>query len=219
MNVKINGINLYYEKIGCGAPLLFLHGNGENHTVFSKAAEMMKERFTCYLLDTRAHGKSEKAPLHYADMARDVAGFIKQMNLKKVYVLGFSDGGITALLLAIHNPELLCKAVVCGANVSPDGLKSRYLLPMKVGYFFSRSPLLRLMISEPNISAGELASVAVPIAVYAGEFDMVKESHTEMIAASIKGATLRIMKGETHGSYVLDEKKLCQILTESFDNL
>ena len=88
-------INLYYEKTGTGVPLIMLHGNGEDHTIFNKATAVLKKHFTVYAIDTRGHGKSSPVDeLHYEDMANDVYEFICKLNLEKPIVYGFSDGGI-----------------------------------------------------------------------------------------------------------------------------
>ena len=58
MFLEVKGINLYYEKTGQGRPLVMVHGNGESHEIFMEASEVLKESFTCYLPDSRGHGKS-----------------------------------------------------------------------------------------------------------------------------------------------------------------
>ena len=84
-NININNLNLYYEVVGEGKPLVMVHGNGEDHKIFDKAVSLLKDRFACYLIDSRGHGKSEKVKeFHYADMADDSYKFISSLNLKEV---------------------------------------------------------------------------------------------------------------------------------------
>ena len=67
MYIGVNGIQLYYEKTGHGRPLIMVHGNSEDHTIFKEAVEVLKEHFTCYTPDSRGHGQSSPCrELHYA---------------------------------------------------------------------------------------------------------------------------------------------------------
>ena len=73
MIAEVNGVKLFYEKSGEGRPLVMVHGNGEDHTIFDEAVRELKGEYTCYCLDSRCHGKStDTAELHYRDMATDV---------------------------------------------------------------------------------------------------------------------------------------------------
>ena len=124
MYLTVNGIKLYYEKTGSGKPLIMSHCNSMDHRIFKKAAKLLSEKFTVYCPDTRDHGKSEKVGvLHYEDMAEDMRCFIEELRLEKPVFYGFSDGGITGLILASEHPELLSALVVSGASLSPESTK------------------------------------------------------------------------------------------------
>ena len=98
MLIHVNGIDLYYEKTGDGRPLVMSHCNSMDHKIFRRAARVLGERFTVYLVDSRGHGKSTKVKtLHYTDMAEDMAAFITALGLEKPVFYGFSDGGIVGL--------------------------------------------------------------------------------------------------------------------------
>ena len=85
MKITVNNVELFYEVAGSGTPLVMVHGNGEDHTVFDKAAELLSQHFTCYLLDSRGHGSSQKvSEFHYDDMAEDVYQFIQALHLEHV---------------------------------------------------------------------------------------------------------------------------------------
>ena len=58
-NININNLNLYYEVVGEGKPLVMVHGNGEDHKIFDKAVSLLKDRFTCYLKRPWKIGKSK----------------------------------------------------------------------------------------------------------------------------------------------------------------
>jgi len=73
MFLNVNGISMYYEQTGAGRPLIMVHGNGEDHTIFNEAAAVLKDHFTVYAVDSRDHGLSSKVNgLHYLDMAEDL---------------------------------------------------------------------------------------------------------------------------------------------------
>ena len=101
MDAFVNGIRLFYEQTGEGRPLVMLHGNGEDHTIFDEAVEVLSNRFTCYAIDSQGHGQSDEVDeLHYADMASDLLAFLEELDLRDVVLCGYSDGGIVALLAA-----------------------------------------------------------------------------------------------------------------------
>ena len=201
-------INLYYEKTGTGVPLIMLHGNGEDHTIFNKATAVLKKHFTVYAIDTRGHGKSSPVDeLHYEDMANDVYEFICKLNLEKPIVYGFSDGGIVALILAIKHPEAISRIVASGVNTQPNGLNTINLLIYKITYFFTRAKRIKLMLTEPNITDTQLNNIKIPVSVTGGSKDMIKQSHLKHIADNIPNGTLTIFNGEFHGSYVVNSTK------------
>ena len=108
MNIKVNGIDLYYEKTGQGCPIVLLHGNGESHDIFAVLIKRLSPNYTVYAIDSRDHGKSGKVKsLDYGDMMEDVAAFIRQLDIESPVLYGFSDGGIIGLLLAIKYPALI----------------------------------------------------------------------------------------------------------------
>ena len=143
-----------------------IHGNGEDHKIFYKAANILKDHFTCYLIDSRGHGKSDKvSKFHYEDMASDIYQFINKLALKEVNYYGFSDGGIIGLLLASKYPDLLKTMIISGANTKPEALKP---LLLKVFRFINRlknNPLFSLMLNEPHISKEELNKIKTPTLV------------------------------------------------------
>ena len=201
MKKFINGICV--EISGCGAPLFLLHGNGETHHIFEEAAPLLAPHFTLIMPDTRGHGES--APVreyHYADMADDLLMLIRALELPRAAVYGFSDGGITALLAAIASPERISRVIASGANTVPEGLTDDFLQEIGTQYEKTDDPLLRLILEEPHIDEAALAGISVPVHLIAGERDIVKPEHSEWLARTI-GCPLKVLKGETHESYVI----------------
>lgn len=217
MKLHVNGIDLYYEKTGQGPPLLMMHGNGETHAIFHRAVKQLRDRFTVYAIDTRAHGRSSRVkPLHYADMAEDIAQLINALGLKKPFFYGFSDGGIVGLMLAFTYPQLLSRLAVSGASLTPSSSTDATLRFFRIMYKLTRGAKWKLMLDEPQITPEQLAKIEVPTLVLAGEKDMIKEEHTRIIAASVPGARLKILPGEGHASYIMYSTKFCKLITPFF---
>lgn len=209
MYVKVNGINLHYYKQGIGRPLLLLHGNGEDYTIFDQAIKDFSRFYTVYALDSRGHGKSDPVPtLSYQEMAEDVSEFIRILELDKPYLIGFSDGGVVGLLVAMQWPDLLGKLVVAGANLTPAGIKQPWRGIMALQNRISPDAKLELMLTQPHISGWQLSDIRIPTLVLAGEKDMILPEQTQRIARSIPHSKLFILPGETHSSYIVHSDKL-----------
>ena len=216
MFFQTSGANLYYEKYGAGKPLILLHGNGESHDIFNKAIPLLAEHFTVYAVDSRGHGKSSAIDeLHYADMAQDIHEFICGLKIDPPTVYGFSDGGIIALLLAIHYPNSLSGIIASGVNARPNGIRCAWLTLFKLYYLFTKSPLFKLMLSEPNITADMLSKIKIPVSIIGGSRDMIKTSHMKWIAENVQKGQFTLLKGETHSSYVINTEKLAEIIMDS----
>lgn len=213
MLLKVNGVLLYYEVCGEGAPLIMLHGSGGDHTTFDVAAQKLKARFTLYLIDTRGHGQSDKiTEYHYEDMAQDVHDLILALKLNKPMLYGFSDGGIIGLLVASKWPELLSKLVVSGANTVPSGLRAKSWIKFAAKYLKTGNKRYRMIATEPHMTDAQLKKITVPTFVLAGSGDIIKLRHTKYISRMIKGSTLRIFDGESHSSYVSHSDKIADYL-------
>jgi pimeloyl-ACP methyl ester carboxylesterase len=214
MFIGVNGIQLYYTKTGHGRPLLMVHGNGEDHTIFDEAINVLKEHYTCYAVDSRGHGKSSPCrEFHYKDMAADMIAFMTELDLTDVAFYGFSDGGIIGLLAAINSARIT-HLIVSGANISTKGCKLSFRLLLRGMSIVKRDPMIELMQKEPDIDPAQLSAIRVPTVVLAGSKDLIRESETRLIAESIPGARLRILKGEKHGSYIVHSTKIATIIEE-----
>ena len=209
MYIQLNSQVICYEKTGEGSPVILLHGNREDHHIFDVLSDTMSRDHTVYAMDSRGHGESATPKeYHYADMAEDVINLIEGLDIEKPYLLGFSDGGIVALLTAIKRSNLLSGIVCCGANLSPAGIHHRDLRTFKKEYKQSGDPRMLMMLQEPHIDSGDLRRISVPAWIFAGERDCVKEKETRQIASSIPGAKLMIVPNEDHSSYIIDTDKV-----------
>ncbi len=209
MYIHINRQILFYEKTGEGRPLLLLHGNGEDHTIFDTLIPLLERTHTVYAIDSRGHGASNPTEEYsYLGMAEDIAQFITSLEIKAPILYGFSDGGITGLLLALNWPGLLDRLIISGANLHPHGMKHTFLHKIKQHYKKTGNPLERMMLEEPDIPPSALAQIQIPVLVLAAEHDIIKPSHTKLIARKLADAQLCIVPGEDHGSYIIHSDKL-----------
>lgn len=218
MKQQVGAIELCYEKKGEGQPLILIHGNGEDHTIFDAIMEPLSADFTVYALDSRGHGDSTPVDtFDYSEMAEDVRGFIKALGLKRPAVYGFSDGGIIGLLVASQHPDLLSRLMVSGANLNPKGLKAPIYWFFRTLFLFKKDPAMEMMLTEPHIGKGDLERISIPVWVTAGQRDMIRESHTREIAEQIADSRLMLLSGQSHGSYVVHSTRLAQIIKEAME--
>ena len=214
MDAFVNGIRLYYEQTGHGRPLVLLHGNFEDHSIFDEAVSVLADRFTCFCLDSRGHGKSDPVDeLHYDDMAADLIAFLDQLDLRDVVLCGYSDGGIVSLLAARWT-DRITDLIVCGANTHPRGVKRRAYLTIRREHRQDPDIYNTVMLMEPHIPAEQLAAIRARTLVVAGSRDIIREQDTRFIAETIPGAKLMILPGEDHGSYIHHSDKIAYIILD-----
>lgn len=203
-------IQHYYIEQGTGFPLILLHGNGEDVSYFVHQMELFSKHFRVIAIDTRGHGKTPRgeAPFTIRQFADDLLGFMDAHGIQKAHLLGFSDGGNIAMIFAMKYPERVEKLILDGANLDTSGVKWRIQLSIDFGYWMARlfarkrpeaqknAELLGLMVNDPNVKPEELSRIQAPTLVLAGTNDMIKESHTRLIARSIPGAKMVILPGD-----------------------
>lgn len=202
MIVHCNGIDIFYEVRGSGAPLLMLHGNGETHAIFDETANLLARYYSVYTPDTRGHGASSAvSEYHYQDMASDAIALIQALGLARPILYGFSDGGITALLVAQQRPDLVSCVIASGANACPEGLTEDFFAEIRAAEERQHDPLLTLMLTEPHMNERALAAISVPVYLLAGEHDVVRKEHSEWLSR-VMNCPLKVLKGHNHDSYV-----------------
>jgi len=209
MYIQLNSQIICYERTGDGSPVILIHGNGGNHHDLDALAQTMSRDHCVYNMDLRGHGESATPKeYHYNDMASDVINLIQALDIVKPYIVGYSDGGIVALLVAIRASKLISGIVCCGANITPAGIHHRDLKEIKKDFKKTKDPRLEMMLMEPDIQISDLKRISVPALIFAGEKDCIKEKESEKIAANIAESNLSILPGENHDSYIVGTDKL-----------
>lgn len=205
----INGINLYYETYGSGKPLILLHGNGGSIQSFSNQIPFFQQHYQVIAIDSRLQGKSGGSPdsISYNLMASDFCALMDYLHLDSVYVLGWSDGGIDGLIMAMNCPKKVKKLAISGANVVPDSTALPYKDILSMQNFVEHSTfatktdiaLNKMMLEQPNILYSDLKQIHCPVLVMAGDHDIIKPEHTLKIFQSIPSAELCIFPDSQHG--------------------
>ncbi|MCR4963344.1 MAG: alpha/beta hydrolase [Firmicutes bacterium] len=210
-------IRHHYIEDGNGEPILLLHGNGENCGYFKGQMEAFAKRYHVYAIDTRGHGKTARGnkPFTIRQFAEDLLFFLDEHHMEKAHLLGFSDGGNTAMVFAMKYPDRVGRLILNGANLNPKGVRRSTQLPIEVGYRIAKrfsqksdsarlhEEMLGLMVNEPNITPAELKAIRAKTLVIAGTKDMIRESHTRLLAEHIPNSRLIFI----HGDHFIAHKK------------
>jgi pimeloyl-ACP methyl ester carboxylesterase len=215
--IDIDGVKIYFEIYGEGEPLVLIHGNGGNIAYMKPQIEYFKKKYKVIVMDCRGRGKSELGfdSLTYMQMTKDIVAILNFLNLDSTYVIGRSDGGIIALLLAINYPDKVQKVAAFAANLTPDtsALYPYFYDQVKSGrkqademiaiYDTSQDWKVlqqrnRLMEFQPQITASDLHRIKCPVLILSCDRDIIQEEHTLFIYRNISKANLCIFTGENH---------------------
>lgn len=220
---SINGIEMYYETYGNGDPLLVIHGNGQSIADMHFQVAHFSKNYKVIVTDSRGHGKSGmgEGKLTYIQMMEDYNALMEHLNIKGANVLGWSDGGIQALLLAIQHPDKVSKMAVMGANLRPDETAvnpwvGELLQPLSdtVDEMIANKDtsddwqhhrqLLDLLMTQPDIPLESLQQIKTPVLVMAGDKDIIRSEHTLEIFENLPNAHMAILPGQTHWAPATD---------------
>ncbi|KAB2773316.1 alpha/beta fold hydrolase [Brucella anthropi] len=206
---EVNGIEMYYRIVGEGSPILLIPGGLSDQHVWDAQLPILARDHTVIVADSRGQGRSTRTddPITYRLMADDYVALLDFLHIDKVDLVGWSDGGIIGLDIAMRYPERLTSLFAQAANVTPDG---------NTGYAEARAegkpiPELRhyesidkeihaLWANEPNFTDEDLSGISVRTAIVIGDRDTaITREHTEFIASQIPGAELIILPDAGHG--------------------
>ena len=222
--VDVNGVNLYYEVYGEGEPLLMIHGNGGSFSCFENQVEEFSKHFKVILVDCRGRGNSsyqKGVELTFDLQVEDINLFLEKLNIKKTNIVGWSDGGIIGLLLALKHPEKVNKLVTSGANIFPEGVIHLDDMKKTVLDLESKNSnhendlaidLINLDIKYPNLSFTNLNVIQSKSLIIAGDHDEIKNDHTLKIFESIPNAQLAILPNSSHSALIENASLFNQIV-------
>jgi len=209
-----DGVTFYYETYGDGQPLLIVHGNGLSIGSMAAQIEFFEKRYKVIAMDSRDQGRSSDSdgPITYEKMTDDLAALIDHLKLDSVDVLGWSDGGIQALLLGVRHPAKVKKLVAMAANLN-SGKDAFYAETLDlINAMLASTPdsvkdtpegkralkVTGMMLKEPNIKPALLERITAPTLVLAGDHDVIRTEHIVEMFGRLQNAQLAIFPNSTH---------------------
>ncbi|MFF3849317.1 alpha/beta fold hydrolase [Streptomyces sp. NPDC002328] len=218
------GVRTWYETEGTGDPLLLLHGGFSPNETWGAQRADLAAAHRVFLPERRAHGHTPDVagPLSYTDMADDTVAFLERVVGGPAHLVGWSDGGVVALLVAVARPELVRKIVVIGANFRPapecfaepamldamtpgspdmEFFREMYVAVTPDGadhWPVVADKVLDMWRTQPTLTPEDLARVRSPTLVMVGDDDMMTLEHTVALYRAIPGARLAVVPGASH---------------------
>ena len=217
MKVKVNDVNIYYQKLGQGKPLILIHGHHQDGAIFDKLLAPLSLYYTVYVPDMRGHGLSTgKSSEHYQTDVEDLAEFIRQLNLDKVNIFGYGAGGVIALLLADQYPQMVAKLIVAGTYVNGNGVTASHITWNSVRGFLIGDRDSRVALKETFIDPRKLKQIKIPTLCVVGEKDWVKVDHVRWYSQLLPNSRLVIMPRQKHESYVVHSLKMLDLIKDFY---
>lgn len=217
--IDLKDVKIYYEEYGKGQPLLLLHGNNGSIEDFYQQIPFFSKYYRVIAIDTRGQGRSTdltQDPYSYQKFASDLYQITKNLNLDQVDIIGWSDGGNTALIFNYEHPEMVNRIVAIGANMNPAGAKENLIASLKKQVAGNdpktNQRLIQLMLNHPDITANQLSLITNPVLVVAGSEDVIKDEHTRLIHKLIRNSELAIIPNTTHYVPFEQPEKLNEIM-------
>ena len=224
----VNGVKIWYAVFGSGEPLIMLHGGLGNSNYWGNQVPELAKHYKVIVMDSRGHGRSTRneEPYGYDLMASDVVGLLDFLKIDKTALVGWSDGAILGLDIAIHHPERLTKLFAFAANTNPDEVKdvsksdvfNAYIeragkeyeqlsaTPTEFGPFVDQ--IAKMWATQPNWTADDMKKITVPTWIVDGDRDeAIKRENTEFMADNIPGAGLLILPNVSHFAFLQDPKQ------------
>jgi pimeloyl-ACP methyl ester carboxylesterase len=221
-----NGISIHYAVYGQGSPVILLHGGLANTDYWGSQVRALAPHHTVVVMDSRGHGRStrDSRPYGYDLMADDVVALMDVLKVPKADIVGWSDGGILGLDLAMRHPDRVGKIFAFAANTVTSGVVDGVEKNPTFAAFIERAgreyeahsatpaeydafveQISKMWASQPNWTDAQLKALTAPVLVVDGDHDeAIKREHTEYIAATIPGAGLLILPNASHFAFLQD---------------
>ena len=224
----VNGIKLWYAEFGRGSPVILLHGGLANSDYWGNQVRALATRYRVIVMDSRGHGRSTRdaRPFGYDLMASDVLGLMDFLDIRKAAVVGWSDGAILGLDIAIHHPDRLSGLFAFAANSDPSGVKDVTQSPVFTAYIaraekeyerLSPTPaeyqsflaqITKMWETQPNWTAEDLRGITVPVWIVDADHDeAIKRENTLFMADNIPGSGLLIEPRVSHFAFLQNPRQ------------
>ncbi len=240
-HAEVNGVSIYYAVYGQGAPVILLHGGLANSDYWGHQVKALVDAHReVVVTDSRGHGRSTRdgKPYGYDLMADDVVALMDYLKIPRADIVGWSDGAILGLDLAMRHASKVGKVVAFAANTATSGVKqpidnnpAMAAFTARAGLEYrahSRTPtqyngfaadIIKMWSTQPNWSDAELKTIKAPVLVVGGDHDeAIKREHTDYIAATIPGAKLVIIPDVSHFAMLQDPDLFNAVLLKFLDN-
>ncbi len=226
IRATLNGIPLWYATTGHGPPVVLLHGGLANANYWGNQVAALRPNHTVIVMDSRGHGRSSRdtRPFGYDLMADDVVALLDHLGLRRADIVGWSDGAIIGLDLAMRHSDRVGRIFAFAANTKTTGVQdgvdrnptfaafiaragAEYASqsPTPAGYADFVAQISRMWRMQPNWTDAQLRSIHTPVMVVDGDHDeAIRRSHTEYMAATIPGAGLLILPNTSHFAFLQD---------------
>ena len=225
----INGIRIWYAVFGGGEPVILLHGGLINSNYWGNQIPVLAKYYQVIVMDSRGHGRGShnEQPFGYDLMVSDVIGLMDYLKIQKAAIVGWSDGAIVGLDIAIRHPERLTKLFAFGANSDPSGvmenlqqsevfkacaarLSNEYaaLSPTPNEYESFRDRIRKMQETQPNFTAEQLRTIKVSTWIVDGDHEeAIKRENTLFMADQIPNAGLLLQPAVSHFSPLQDPEQ------------
>jgi pimeloyl-ACP methyl ester carboxylesterase len=225
-HVPIGGVKIWYADFGKGEPVILLHGGLANSSYWGNQVPVLAKRYRVIVIDSRGHGRStrDEQPYSYELMASDVVAVMKHLKVDRAAIVGWSDGAIVGLELAIQHPERVSRVFAFGANSDPSGVNDGGLRSPTVTAFLARAEkeyaelsstptdfkafaddIGKMWDTQPRITKEQLNGIRVPVWIVDGDHDeLIRRENTESTAAEIPGAGLLLQPEVSHFAMLQD---------------
>ena len=213
---EVRDADIHYVSYGSGPAVLLLHGGLSNRlSWYAQIPWLVEAGRRVVVPDTRGHGLSDlgDGELSYRLLAADAIAVLGKLKIQQTEVIGWSDGGNTALMLGLFWPRRVLRIVTISANFSPAGLtpetRDETLAPSKgMVYWFRRlwtgagerlhvleGRIKRMWRKFPKLEPADLGRITAPTLAIVGEKDVVSITHTRQMAAELRNGALAIVPG------------------------
>ncbi len=220
-HAPVNGVRIWYATFGSGPPVILLHGGLANSNYWGHQVPVLARTHRVIVMDSRGHGRSTRdgQPYGYALMASDVIGLMDFLQVPKAAVVGWSDGAIIGLSLAMSHPARLDRLFAFAANSDPGGVKDVGKSPVFTAFIaraqkeyeaLSATPteykkflaeIGNMWATQPNWTAKDLGAIKVHTWIVDADHDeAIKRENTEFMAGAIPGAGLLLQPEVSHFS-------------------